>query len=267
MYHFLTNVISNERITKEHYKLSFKAPQLAKEVKPGQFVMIRYVSESLDPFLRRPFSIYRVDEDRVEILYHVVGRGTSIMSRMRSGDVIDVLGPLGNGFRLEDALNGAILVGEGVSVAPMVHLSQELYERGRGIEVVALVGAKSADLLLGLQDFRNYGVYVETFVGKGDRSYQKSLTESLSKRIEDYRREGKAVAIYASGSNHLLSNISNVAARYGVPCQVSLYTNIVCGIGTCLSCIRRFRDANGGILYKRVCKDGPVFDAKEVVWF
>jgi len=267
LYRVFAKILSNDCVAKEHYKLSFKASRLAKEARAGQFVTVRCVSEPLDPFLRRPFSIYRVDGERVEILYKVVGRGTALMSRMRGGDVIDVFGPLGNGFWLRDGLQAAVLVGEGVGVATVMHLAQDLYEKHRVVEAVALVGAKSADLLLGLQDFRSYGVDVEAFAGKDDWSYQNGLVDSLSRRVEGYRREGKVVAIYACGSNHLLSDISNVAARHGVPCQVSLYTNLACGIGACLCCVRRFRDEKGGIAYKRVCKDGPVFDASEVVWF
>jgi dihydroorotate dehydrogenase electron transfer subunit len=267
LYRFLAEILSNECVAKEHYKLAFKAPQLAREARAGQFITIRYVSESFDPFLRRPFSIYRVDGDRVEILYKVVGRGTALMSRMRAGEMIDVLGPLGNGFWLKDDVDVVILVGEGVGVATVMHLAQDLYEKRKDIERVAFVGAKSPDLLLGTQDFKRFGVEVEALAGKDDWSYQPVLVESLDRRIEGYRRNGKVVAIYACGSNHLLSDISNIAARYGVPCQVSLYTTMACGIGACLCCVRKFRDATGGIVYKRVCKDGPVFEAKEVVWF
>ena len=267
MYRILTQILSNECVAKEHYKLSFKAPQLAKEARAGQFITIRCVSEQLDPFLRRPFSIYKVIGESVEILYKVLGRGTAIMSRMRAGEVIDILGPLGNGFWLRDGLDVAILVGEGVGVATVMHLAQDLYEKHKDVERVAFVGAKSADLLLGIQDFKQYGVDVEAIAGRDDWSYQKSLLELLSKRIEDYTRKGKTVAVYACGSNHLLSDISDIAARYKVPCQVSLYTNMACGMGACLCCVRRFRDEKRGIIYKRVCKDGPVFEAKEVVWF
>lgn len=271
---------------------------------PGQFVMVK-PSGSLDPFLPRAYSILRVRRlsgkksgHVVEILYKIMGKGSTALSRLKPGDRVDLLGPLGNGYRVPPDLTTALLVAGGIGVPPVVALAEELARsrftvhgseqkkaghRSMGRpKMVAFVGGKSSHDVLCVTDLRKTGakVHVATEDGSvGHRGLVVDLLESHLKSQEN--RQGST--IYACGPHAMLHAVARVAESFQVPCQVSLEADMACGFGACMGCVipvhgSGFR-AQGpekpmehqpsmanGRRYKLCCKDGPAFDAREIAW-
>lgn len=209
-------------------------------VNPGQFFLIRIDRE--DIILRRAFSIFDKDDDRLSFLYKVVGKGTRWLSERRIGYTLNIFGPLGNGFSL--AKGKVLLVGGGSGIAPLYYLGKNIDG-----EVKFLLGARS-------RDFWNEEL-LSRYSHIGDVEV---ITEdgSLGRRglVTEYIRESDYTKIYACGPIEMLNNI-----KIDVPVEVSLETVIACGFGACRGCI--IETVSGE--YKRVCKDGPVFDLKEIV--
>lgn len=225
---------------------------------PGQFVMVR-VGQGDDPLLRRPVSIYRRTAEGIELLYEVVGSGTALLSAMKPKDVLNLIGPLGNGFPLAAAKGRTpVLIGGGIGAAPLVFLAESLCAAGS--KPVVLLGARGKGDLLCAADFRKAGctVAVSTDDGScGRKGYVSCLLESL------LQKPAKAAppVIYACGPRPMLNSIYALADTAGIPAYVSLEAHMACGIGACLGCIVATNEGN-----KRVCKDGPVFDAQDILW-
>jgi dihydroorotate dehydrogenase electron transfer subunit len=252
-------VLYNRRITPSYYKLglSMGTPGRALDLKslvPGQFVMLK-VSDGTDPLLRRPFSVYNLigpERERVrggmELLYKVAGRGTEIMSGWEEGRMVDVLGPLGNGFpRPRGKL---LMVAGGIGIASFYLLAK----KHPASELV--FGARSrADAALA-KDFR--GLVKKLKVTTEDGSVgEKGL---VSKLVGKVLKPGTVV--YACGPEAMLRAVSEIARKKGVKCLVSMERAMACGMGACLGCAVKMK--NG--VYKMACSDGPVFKAEDIQW-
>jgi dihydroorotate dehydrogenase electron transfer subunit len=265
MKQFKAKIILNKKIAPEHYILSFKAPKIAKDTKPGQFFNVR-VSSSYQPLLRRPFGAHKISKDRVEILYKVVGKATEILSKKKKGNTLDALGPLGNGFELlsqkrNPSLAGrkyAILVSGGHGVAPLYALAEKLSALGSKLSV--FMGAKSRKHVISEADFKKLGAKVYISTDDGSMGYKGLVTDLLNKKLKGASLN-KRRTIYACGPKPMLKEIARLGSRYKIPCQVSLEEYVACGIGTCMGCAVKTKEG-----FKLVCKDGPVFDAGEIVW-
>lgn len=243
MQQFKAKVLSNRKIAPEHHILSFWAPNVARKTKPGQFFSVK-VDNSYDPLLRRPFGAHKITRNTVEILYKVVGKATRILSSKKKGDALDVIGPLGNGFEVSNA--NAILVAGGHGVAPLYALAAQM------TKPLVLIGARAKAHLVCEKDFKKLGARVRVATDDGSKGHKGSVADLLTK---------SKATIYACGPKPMLKAVAKLAERYNMPCQVSLEEYIACGIGTCLGCAINTKSG-----YKLVCKDGPVFDAKDVIW-
>ena len=252
MRQFKAEIIGNKKVAKDHYVLSFKAHGVAKKTKPGQFFNIR-ITDSCEPFLRRPFGAYKIDKDKIEILYKVVGKATTILSRKKTKDVLDIIGPLGNGFTLKTK---AILVGGGHGVAPLYALAAALGAKS-GLEVY--IGARTAKQIVCDKDFKKLGAKVYVATEDGSKGYKGVITELLNKKPSTI--DHRPSTIYACGPKPMLKEVARLSVLHKISCQVSLEEYMACGIGTCLGCAVKTKKG-----YKMVCKDGPVFDAKEIIW-
>jgi dihydroorotate dehydrogenase electron transfer subunit len=246
-------LLSNDEVARGIFSLHFRSPELAAELRPGQFLNI-LVSDQYDPLLRRPFSICSVHGDDCEILYAVVGKGTGLLARMRPGDAIGVLGPLGNGFNCERPLATALLVAGGIGVAPFPFLARRL--RARGARVDSFVGARDASQLVtaGLPSPR-----LATDDGSAGRP------GTVVALLEEYLDAGAPSdpAIFACGPLPMLRAVRELALRRSIPCELSLESEMACGMGICQGCpVRR---AGSDDRYALVCTDGPCFDAREVL--
>lgn len=254
-------VLENVKIAPDYYRLTVSSKNIHRDAKPGQFVQIQICNSSVEagrdlPLLRRPFSIHKINNDGFTIIYHIVGKGTKILSGTQKGAELDIIGPLGNGFDI-DKNKTAILIAGGCGSAPLYCLEEEL--KKKGITSHFFMGATTKDLLLCGQDFAKIGtkLYISTDDGScGEKCTVSALYSSYIEALDP----GKCV-IYTCGPKAMMKAVSEIAAEKGVPCQVSLEEYMACGIGACLGCVVETVSGN-----RRVCKDGPVFDAKEIIW-
>jgi len=246
-------VVSVREVARNIHVLTFSAPAIAQHVLPGQFVNIR-IDASADPLLRRPFSVYRTQGDTVEIIFNVVGRGTSILSSRRQGDMIDVLGPLGVPFGIDrEDFSTALLVAGGLGVAPMPIMTDALRRKGK--KVVTFLGARTADQLVDahLQDPR---------VATDDASRGRGGT--VVELLEQWLTEETVTnpKIFACGPNAMLRALGEFALRHDLPCEVSLEGAMGCGFGICQGCPVEL--VGGGNKYALMCTDGPTFDVRRI---
>ena len=262
-------VLSNENIGSGYFKMSLEAPSIAKSAKPGQFVQIR-CSDALEPFLRRPFSIHRIPYSVyripfIEILYEVVGKGTGILARKKKGEFIDVLGPLGTGFTLprntDDGIRNTILIAGGIGVAPLVFLAEVLAKKK--IKTTVLIGAKTKKMLLCEKDFKKLGAKVHIATDDGSMGFKGAVSKLFEKILRN-TEYGMRYTVYSCGPQPMLKSIAAICAKQKIKCYASLEEEMACGIGACLGCAVRVKGK--GIVYKLACKDGPIFDTKDIIW-
>ena len=247
-------VRANERVAEGVGLLVIEAPRTAAAIAPGQFVHLR-IAERADFILRRPFSVYRAADGCLEILYQVVGRGTRVLAETPAGTVLDLIGPLGHGWRVPEEVSHALVVAGGLGAAPMGMLVEELARRG--VATTLAHGAPSADRLLARDLFEATCRRTEVATDDGSVGLCGFVTELTDGLIAADRPD----IVYVCGPELMQRIVAAQAAAAGVPCQVSLERLMACGVGACLSCV--VTTVHGR---KRACVDGPVFDAAEVVW-
>lgn len=256
-------LVRRDRITASIFQLTFLPNPIAKAARPGQFVMVQ-TGTLKDPLLRRPFSIHQVTpEGEVVLLVRVVGSGTRLLSELKEGDKIPMLGPLGNGFDLscidsETAL--VALVGGGMGVAPLLFLAAELSRQNLAAKTKIILGARFKDELLCLTAFKELGFSVDCITDDGSSGQQGFVTELLHRNVVDERR----TTVFSCGPASMLKAVSHICRQQRIACQVSMETFMACGLSACLGCaIPADRpDAE----YVHVCKNGPVFDSQEIAW-
>jgi dihydroorotate dehydrogenase electron transfer subunit len=248
-----------ESFTDDIFCLSLLAPEVCRSAAPGQFVMVR-AGEGLDPLLRRPFSVYRVDETGIlQILFKVVGRGTDWLARLRPGEYVDVLGPLGQGFSLLEQ-GGVCLVGGGIGVAPLFFLAQRQRSKQPEGEIELLLGARTKIEVTALaQGFANLGVTVRLATDDGSAGHHGLVGELLTALPGDGPDR-----VFACGPHPMLAAVAGICQENGWPCQVSSEAAMACGLGACLGCAQPAAGKEKGYLH--VCKQGPVFDAGDIQW-
>jgi dihydroorotate dehydrogenase electron transfer subunit len=248
----ICRVTGQQRVARNIFVLSFESPELARATRPGQFVNVR-VNDSTQPLLRRPFSVYRIDGDNIEILYNVVGSGTTILSTKSAGDMLDIIGALGHPFNIDGSYEIALLVGGGLGVAPLPILTASLTALGKPIDT--FLGARTADQLVSTH-LTNLHVATDD----GTDGYHGTVVELVRSTRDLYA--GKRVKVFACGPNPMLAAISAFAAEAEILCEVSLESAMACGFGICQGCpVER---VGGDKKYALVCKDGTVFDTRSI---
>ncbi len=252
-------IVSHRPAGGEYYRIELKASGITAGVKPGQFVMLR-VSENWDPLLARPFGIASLpSRSSLELYYRVVGRGTSLLTMVKKGHVLSLTGPIGNGFPAPARGSMPVLVAGGSGFPPLHYFAQRY---GHGTQVI--IGARNADCLPPsniIKGFRDRAVKVHIATEDGSRGVRGTTTDVLDDLLTTIDRPSRPV-IYACGPHAMMAAVSRVAVRHGVTCYVSLEERMACGVGACMGCAVAMKA--GG--YKRVCKEGPVFDAREIDW-
>lgn len=265
-------ILANQRLARDTYLVRLDAPALARQVRPGQFLMLRY-PRSTDPLLGRPFALYDTFlDDRgqpagVDVVYLVVGKLTRLLAELRPGDALDVWGPLGNGFP-EPTTNGHVaLVAGGIGQTPfLAHVRELLGTRGYGgqpprrrVERVSIYyGVRTAEFAAGVRDFEQAGATVRLASNDGSVGFHGFVTALLE-------RDGLPAHVFGCGPEPMLHALAELALRNNVTCHLSLETPMACGVGICFSCVTPVK-MGGGWDYKRVCVDGPVFDARSLHW-
>lgn len=253
-------ILANDMIYKDFYHIKISVPDIAKYVSPGQFVMIK-TSKTLTPFLKRPISIYKVEKEQgiIHLLYQLVGTGTRLMSQLKKGESLEVLGPLGNGFGIYDNDNTIAIVGGGCGIAPLVALAYELRNTGKNVH--ALIGAQDIDRLICYQDFELLGCDIFAATDDGSFGYKGYVTDLLDSLLA----VDKVDRVYCCGPLPMTQKVIEITTKKGVFCEVSLEERMACGLGACLGCAVKIKSSNGEITYKKVCQDGPVFSSDEVI--
>lgn len=252
-----TQVIRIERFTDDIVRLTLDSPDIASIAHPGQFVMIRS-GTGKDPLLRRPFSISQTSNNRYfQVLFKVVGRGTSFLSHCREGEFLSVLGPLGHGFHI-DCEGQNCLIGGGMGIAPLLFLAKFILRRCPTRPPVVVLGARNRQELTTLMfDFSQLGLTAHAATDDGSLGHHGVLTDVL-KKLDI----GKDCTTYVCGPYPMMSAVHRFCVDRDYACQVSMETSMACGMGACLGCIVPV--TKGG--YGHACTDGPVFESRELVW-
>lgn len=268
---FKSMVISNTEASPGYYRMRMTAPRELTTSRPGQFVMVK-VRDAIDPLLRRPFGIFDLgssaaefgdgsEQTYLEMLYRVVGKGTAMLATFHHGDHLDILGPLGKGFEQGGPGEEKILVGGGVGLAPLYYLAKELVKES---PVRLFIGGRTREDILCVTEFERLGV--ETYVATDDGTLGAAglVTEVMERHLTE---ETRAKTMFACGPMPMLKAVAEIARRNAIPCQVSLEAYMACGMGACLGCVVKGHDHEDYRPdYRCVCKDGPVFDFRELQW-
>jgi dihydroorotate dehydrogenase electron transfer subunit len=274
----MARIIVNRNVSPGYYRMRMHCPGAAARSKPGQFVMVR-AGSSIDPLLRRPFAVHRVcgksgatpaagSPSCIEILYRLAGKGTLLLSRMRTGEEIDLLGPLGIGFSLPRGIETAVLVAGGIGVAPLLPLAQFLGRRKRAVGRTVIIGGATRGDILCRGDFKKTGARVVVSTEDGSAGVRGLATDLLEQAMDALAPQAAAhLALYACGPLPMLQRVAAMARERGVSCQVSLESTMACGVGACLGCSVPVRNGRGrAASYQRVCREGPVFDSAIIDW-
>ncbi len=250
-------IISNERDGDLYFRLVVRSPQMVPLVQPGQFAHLRILPLK-EALLRRPFSIFQAEGETLSFLYKAVGRGSETLSRMRPGEELSLIGPLGHGFTVP-APGGPLplLVAGGYGMAALYLLAQRSPRKG----LVFVGGRRKADILCEAE-FRALGWEVRVTTEDGSQGEKGLVTDPLQAEL---RRGKSGRKVFACGPTPMLEAVSRLAAEFKVPAELSMDEHMCCGVGVCLTCVIPVRTPDGWE-YQRTCTEGPVFEAQQVLW-
>ncbi len=287
---FLARVVRNDSICREHWRFVLELRGFP-DAAPGQFVqLLCHDPESSGgaggTFIRRPFSIgglrRRGDTCDVDILHRAIGPGTRWLARLKPGDPVNVLGPLGQPFDIPADRSAVLLVGGGIGLPPLIWLAEPLKQAGK--PTVAFCGARTADLLpltriaavpiaagepaLAFEEFARVGAPVVVSTDDGSLGVAGTVADAFERYLDRRPDEVRGAAVYTCGPERMMHAVAGICEAQGMPCQVCLERMMACGMGTCQSCVVRVRDADNadGWRYRLCCTDGPVFDGRSVIW-
>lgn len=244
-------VIGNEKLADGVYRLMVEAPSVALRATPGQFAQIRILGGGV--LLRRPLGLASVDllTGQVSFIYRVVGKGTGLLSALKVGDIVNVLGPLGHGFSRE--VKAPLLVGGGMGLSPLLYYAS--YLAARNIPAEILMGGRTAGELFWKELFSSCASKIHITTDDGSIGTKGFVTTLLPELLKDGAFDHVAVC----GPPIMMKGVAELTLLRGLPCEVSLEARMGCGLGACLSC--SIDTLHGR---KKICKDGPVFPAEEV---
>jgi dihydroorotate dehydrogenase electron transfer subunit len=262
-------VESNAEVLEGHYLMSLRLPLSFVLPLPGQFVMVRLRGRK-DLLLARPFSLsgfHRQAQDvRIEILYRVTGQGTSLLAKLGIGEHVDISGPLGRSFEIPPNIHNVILVSGGIGIAPLRYLLACLQTEGtdRTLRIDFYMGAKTVDELLELETTRCLCDNLHVCTDDCSMGHPGLVTEPLEQAIKSYPLNDTLIC--ACGPLGMIRRLSEILTQYPLACQVSLEERMACGLGACLGCAVAVRGQSGERQYQRVCKEGPVFNLRDILW-
>ena len=250
-------IVSNERDTDSYFRLVARAPKIAPLIQPGQFAHVRILPLK-DALLRRPFSIFQVEDGTFSILYKTVGKGTEALARMGSGEDLSVIAPLGRGFTVpKRGGETPLLVAGGYGMAALYLLAQRSPQKG----IVFVGGRRRVDILCE-KEFQALGWEVRVTTEDGSHGKKGLVTRPL---IAELKHHAKGRKLFACGPTGMLQAVGKIADEFSLPAELSMDEHMCCGVGVCLTCVIPVKTGDGWE-YQRTCVEGPVFDARDVVW-
>lgn len=264
--------VENVPLAERTYRIRLDCPEIAAAIRPGQFVMLRLPGTN-DPLLGRPFALYDTVLDSagtpvgLDVVYLVVGKMTGLLTQVQAGESIEVWGPLGNGFPDLSGTEHVVCVAGGIGQTPFLAFARELLgtrgyggdpPRKRTKRVSLYYGVRTASLAAGVDDFRAAGCEVRLASDDGSLGYKGFVTQLLA-------NDRPAGPFVGCGPEAMLHVLAKLTAGWEAKCYVSLETPMACGFGACFSCVTKVKTPAGWD-YKRVCTEGPVFDAAQLEW-
>ncbi|RSL31503.1 dihydroorotate dehydrogenase electron transfer subunit [Salibacterium salarium] len=255
----LLPIISNVQVSERYWHMKVDTETMRDSIEPGQFFHIR-CSDGISPFLRRPFSIYRINrtEDTIEFLYLVKGEGTKDLTRKQPGETADLVGPLGYGFQLQPSYDEILLTARGVGIATLAALAQDA--QNKGVRCTAILSARSKNDLLAAETLQDFGADVYN-VTEEEGTSDVDAVETL---MRDIIGSKNITSLYTCGSRRLSRLNQRLADEYGLPGEIALEEQMGCAMGACFACVCDI-DENGKRKSVRVCLEGPVFPLEKVV--
>jgi dihydroorotate dehydrogenase electron transfer subunit len=255
---YQVQVLLNQQVSKRYWHMIVDTSHMNTPVDPGQFFHIR-CSDKLSPFLRRPLSVYRVNQKTIEFLYLVKGLGTKEMSFTEQNETIDIMGPLGKGFHLESTAKTILLVARGVGVATLAALAQAAYLQGT--HCVVILSARTKEDLLAANFLKGFGADVYSVTEEEGTSSVENVNDLI---VNCILRKFKIDAIYTCGSKRLSRLSQEIATTYDIPGEIALEEHMGCAMGACFACVSDIKEEDI-VKSVRVCIEGPVFPLKKVV--
>jgi dihydroorotate dehydrogenase electron transfer subunit len=258
-------VTDNVEVTRDYYLITLSPLKKIQIPDPGNFFMLS-IDNGYDPLLKRPFSVHRCMGNNFQILYRVVGKGTSLLSNKKPGDVIEVIGPLGNAFPVRKGIKNIILVAGGLGIAPIFALAEHLISpnpalKKRGAKLQLFYGARTKDELLCKNELASIGIDTIVSTDDGSVGYKGNIVNVLKRHLARHSSLVTRHSLFACGPEPMLTSLSQLAAKHNLKGFIALEQNMACGLGTCLGCTVLTKAG-----YKRVCKEGPVFPIGDIVW-
>ena len=258
MHQTKSKILSAVEAIKETYLFRLDAPEIAREAKPGQFVMVRVGKETILP---RPFSVHAANGREIALLFSVVGKGTGWLAQKKNGETLDIFGPLGNGFTINPESKNLLLVAGGIGIAPLRFLAETACADGKQVTIIN--GAQSGDCLLPVtpsQSLYDKGMLPASFqcvsaTEDGSEGFKGLATDLIPHYLENIDQ------VFACGPVQMYKTMAKMPELEGKNVQVSLEIMMGCGVGVCYGCV--IRTKNG---LKQVCRDGPVFAMGDVEW-
>ncbi len=247
-------IIRKKNLAKNVYDFTIACPQIASEAQPGQFVHVKTAGFQL----RRPISICGIDKEKgtIRIVFEIRGAGTEKLSSLNEGELIDILGPLGHGYTMLSDEKKVVVIGGGIGVPPLLGTAK-VY----GKNATAIIGFRNAAAVILKEDFEKNGNHVILCTDDGSAGRHGFVTAALEELLEAQTPD----LICACGPMPMLKIVSGIAAEKGIECEISLEERMACGVGACLGCACKTKK-DGVEGYAHVCKNGPVFNSKEVVF-
>jgi dihydroorotate dehydrogenase electron transfer subunit len=273
-------VVSQELVAKNTYRMRLRCPDVARQIVPGQFFMLRSPHDT-DPLLGRPFALLDVvlddfsydDPAELDFGYVVVGKFTGLLSTLSPGAQLEIWGPLGNGFPVSDGGHLAIVAG-GIGQTPFVAVLREALGRlvygspardpgATPRRITVCYGARNREFLAGVDWFTALGVDVRISTDDGSVGHRGYVTELLQQLLTG---DDPPTRVLCCGPEPMMRAVARLTGQQRVPCWLSLETPMACGFGACFSCVTKIRQDDGTWDYRRVCVEGPVFPAEQVVF-
>jgi dihydroorotate dehydrogenase electron transfer subunit len=269
--HFQTDgtVIKNRRVKSLYFILEIYCPPIANHIQPGQFIMLK-VSNDSSPLLRRPFSVYKSYPDNhpekkkrgcLFIYYKEVGKGTQKMTTLKKGQKLDLIGPLGKGFTLPPLPSPAniILIGGGVGIVSLYPIAEALKKK----KLFVFIGGKTQDDILSVEDFGKFNSKISVATENGSLGFRGTVVDLFLSQKKLFTKGGKYY-LYSCGPVAMLRALARIAKSKNFICQVSLEARMGCGFGACWGCVVKTNHPQKP--YQRVCKEGPVFPLRDILW-